>query len=253
MIAVGLLATAHVDRAAGQTPPAQGDFLVTLLGTGTPRPYTERLGPATLVQAGGQNLLFDSGRGATIRLTQAGVAVGDITAVFLTHFHSDHVSGLADVWLTGWLGGFGGRSTPFRVYGPPGTENLMAGLDSAHQADVRIRIADELLPPAGAEVDATDVREGVIYERDGVRVSVFDVDHGELIKPSVGYRVDFDGRSVVISGDTRFSTNLIEHSMNVNVLIHEVMKQGFAPAIVHLVHNGCEEEEENPAHVPPTR
>ena len=149
--------------------------------------------------------------------------LSDVSAVFLTHFHSDHVNGLADLWLTGWLAPFGGRTTPFQVYGPTGTQEMMTHLEAAHQADIRIRIADERLPPSGIAVSAHDVTGGVIYESGGVRVTVFDVDHGDAIKPAVGYRVDYQGRSVVISGDTRYSANLVEHATGSDVVIHEVM------------------------------
>jgi ribonuclease Z len=148
----------------------------------------------------------------------------DVNAVFLTHLHSDHVNGLSDLWLTGWLPApYGQRTTAFRVYGPTGTRDMMSHLEQAHQADIRIRMADEQLSPTGIAIDATDVTEGIAYEREGVRVTVFDVDHGALIKPALGYRVDFRGRSVVLSGDTRFSTNLLKHARGADVVIHEVM------------------------------
>jgi ribonuclease Z len=175
------------------------------------------------VEVGSQKLLFDVGRGATIRLTQLGVPLRDITAVFLTHLHSDHVNGLSDLWLTGWLPArFGGRTAAFRIFGPMGTVDMMSYLEKAHQADIRIRIADERLPRSGVAIDATDISEGVAFDRDGVRVTVFDVDHGEAIKPALGYRVDYRGRSVVMSGDTRFSTNFIKYAKGATVIIHEV-------------------------------
>jgi ribonuclease Z len=207
-----------------QTAPPGQAFRVTLLGTGTPNPNVERFGPSTLVEVGNQKLLFDVGRGATIRLTQLGVPLRDVTAVFVTHLHSDHVNGLSDLWLTGWLpAAFGRRTTPFRIFGPFGTREMMSYLEKAHQADIRIRMADENLPASGIAVDVTDVSEGVVYEREGVRVTVFDVDHGETIKPAFGYRVDYRGRSVVMSGDTRVSTNLIKYAKGVTVIVHEVM------------------------------
>ena len=199
-------------------------FEVTLLGTGTPRPDVERFGPATLVRAGDQRLLFDAGRGVTIRLTQAGVPLRDVNAVFLTHFHSDHVNGLTDLWLTGWLPAASGqRSSAFEVYGPTGTREMMTHLELAHAADIRIRVADERLSREGVAIDAHDVAEGMVYERSGVRVTAFDVDHGELIKPALGYRVDFGRRSVVLSGDTRYSTNLAKYAKGADVIVHEVI------------------------------
>jgi ribonuclease Z len=222
---IGIALAASATRAlSAQTVAGPQDFRVTLLGTGSPNLSVDRFGPSTLVVAGNQRLLFDVGRGATIRLAQAGVPLRDINAVFLTHLHSDHVNGLSDLWLTGWLPApYGQRTTAFRVYGPTGTRDMMSHLEQAHQADIRIRMADEQLSPAGIAIDATDVTEGIAYERDGVRVTVFDVDHGALIKPALGYRVDFRGRSVVLSGDTRFSTNLVKHARGADVVIHEVM------------------------------
>jgi ribonuclease Z len=100
---------------------------------------------------------------------------------------------------------------------------MMSHLEQAHREDIRIRMLDERLPASGIAVDATDVTEGIVYEHEGVKVTAFDVDHGDLIKPALGYRVDFGGRSVVLSGDTRFSTNLVTHAKGTDVIIHEVM------------------------------
>jgi ribonuclease Z len=196
---------------------------VTLLGTGSPIPSIERFGPSTLVEAGSETLLFDCGRGATLRLWQLQIPLRSVTAVFLTHLHSDHIVGIPDLWLTGWLPPpFGRRTEPLRVWGPTGTKEMLAHLEKAYQADIRIRIEDEKLPPQGVAVLAKDITEGVVYEHNGVKVTAFDVDHGLAIKPALGYRIDYGGRSVVISGDTRFSENLIRFSTGTDVLVHEV-------------------------------
>jgi ribonuclease Z len=200
------------------------DFKVTLLGTGVPIPSPDRFGPATLVEAGDQKLLFDAGRGAAIRLYQLGVPLGRINALLLTHYHSDHTSGIPDIWLTGWLQShFGTRSKPFRVIGPVGARNLMENLERAYALDIKIRIADEKLKPAGIGVEVDEfVDEGPVYEANGVKVIAFEVDHGEMIKPAFGYRIEYDGRAAVISGDTRFHPNVIAHSTGADLLIHEV-------------------------------
>ena len=200
----------------------QPDIRVTLLGTGTPIPIVDRFGPSTLVEAGGEKLVFDCGRGCPIRLWQKGVRPGEVK-LFLTHLHSDHVNGIVDLWLTGWLPTpWGKRTTPFMMFGPEGTKNMAAHLEEAFMPDIRIRMADEKLPRDGARIDATDIVPGVVYEQNGVKVTAFEVDHGDLIKPAYGYRVDYRGHAVVLSGDTRFSQNVIKFGTGADLLIHEV-------------------------------
>ena len=204
-------------------PVPVDEFRVTLLGTGSPAPVIRRFGPAVLVQAGGKNLLFDCGRGATQRLLQSGVRLGAVDALFLTHLHSDHVVGIPDLWLTGWLeAAYAQRKGPFRVHGPAGTQKLMDGLVAAYDWDIKARIADQNLDPANVRPEVTEFKEGIVYDNGGVKVTAFDVDHGDLLKPAFGFRVDYGGRSVTISGDTRFSENLIKHAEGTNLLIHQV-------------------------------
>ena len=217
-VIAGLLAVFAV---AGQ---AQTDFKVTLLGTASPAPRPDRFGPSTLVEAGDQKLLFDAGRGVPIRLRQIGVPIGRLDVVFITHYHSDHVSGIPDVWLTGWLAPpFGRRTSPFRVIGPIGAKALMENLERAYALDVKIRLEDEKLPPEGiaTAVDEFD-KDGIVYEKNGVKVIAFAVEHGAAIKPAVGYRVEYKGRSVTFSGDTRYDENLVKHASGTDLLIHEV-------------------------------
>src|SRR6266850_7547631 len=100
------------------TQSSQDLFRVTLLGTGAPPPSLERFGPSTLVEVGEQKFIFDTGRGAMQRLHQLGIPFGDITGMFLTHHHSDHVVGFPDLWLTGWIGRpWGKRNQPLHVWG----------------------------------------------------------------------------------------------------------------------------------------
>jgi ribonuclease Z len=209
----------------GAAAPAQGQMQVTLLGTASPQPNPNRFGPCTLVQANGLNLVFDAGRGCTIRLDQVGVPLGRVDATFLTHFHSDHVNGLPDLWMTSYIQTpYGDRRTPFRLYGPTGTVRLATSMRETFKDDIAIRMADEGIPEVRTRIEAHEFPEagGVVFEERGVRVTAFAVDHGRLIHPSVGYRVDYAGRSVVLSGDTRFSPNLIAHARGVDLLIHEV-------------------------------
>lgn len=225
MKTLALVAALLAGAAVPQFAAADSDFSVTLLGTGSPRPLPNRFSMSTLVEAGDQTLVFDAGRGATIRLYEHGVRLGAVDALFVTHFHSDHTVGIPDLWLSGWIGtSFGQRKEPFRVVGPTGTRTLMDHLAEAYSADISTREADEGLPPEGVAVQVEEFTgDGVVYEEDGVKVTAFAVNHGDLIKPAVGYRVDYDGRSVLISGDTRYDENLIRAAEGVDLLIHEVI------------------------------
>ncbi|WP_246563234.1 MBL fold metallo-hydrolase [Bradyrhizobium liaoningense] len=219
--------------AAEDKPPMFKDIVVTLLGTGAPLPSPARFGPATLVQAGGLNLLFDAGRGVTVRLFQLGMSSGNgIDAVFLTHYHSDHVTGLPDLWMTGYIfGPFGSRAKAMRLWGPSdgttapsGVAKIAKGLAEAFSDDVHIRQADEHIPAAATQIEVHDFHgDRVVFDEAGVKVTAFAVDHGDLIKPSVGYRIDYGARSVTISGDTKFDENLIRHATGTDLLIHEVL------------------------------
>lgn len=199
-------------------------FRVTLLGTGVPIPCPERFGPATLIQAGGQTILIDAGRGATIRLFELGIPIGRIDALLLTHFHSDHTIGIPDLWLTGWLSSyFAARRKPFHVIGPTGTSELMRHLEAAYSRDVEIRVEDEKLAREHAAITTEEfVQDGAVYEAAGLRVVAFTVDHGDAIKPAYGYRIEYDGRSAVISGDTRYNENVVKFGAGADLLIHEV-------------------------------
>jgi ribonuclease Z len=117
-------------------PASSQNLKVTLLGTGSPRPVMERFGPGILVEAGQEKLLFDCGRGATQRIYQLKVPFAEVTALFLTHLHSDHIVGIPDFYLTGWIFG---RRTPLRVWGPAGTTEMMSHLEQAYQFDIHIR------------------------------------------------------------------------------------------------------------------
>lgn len=202
---------------------AQDDFTVTLLGTGTPPPLMSRFGPSTLVEVGGRMFLFDAGRGATQRMWQLRKPFGKLDSLILTHLHSDHVVGVPDIWLTGWLRGpYGRRDEPLMVMGPEGTENLMSNLQEAYDWDVDTRVEDQGMSRMAAGIAATNIGAGVVYDQDGITITAFENNHGELIDPSLGYRIDYDGRSVVISGDTKRVDDLIELSQGVDLLLHSI-------------------------------
>jgi len=209
---------------SGPTCHAESDFKVTLLGTASPAPRVDRFGPSTLVEVGGQKLLFDAGRGVPIRLRQLRIPLGKINTLFITHYHSDHTSGIPDVWLTGWLPTpYGSRALAFHVVGPVGAKTLMSNLEKAYALDVKIRLEDEKTSPAGIATIVEEFdKDGVVYDKNGVKVIAFAVEHGAAIKPAVGYRIEYKNRSVTISGDTRYDENVIKYGTGTDLLIHEV-------------------------------
>ncbi len=228
-------------RSQHQDSAMSSDFRVTLLGTGVPIPSPERFGPSTLVEAGDQKFLIDAGRGATIRLYQLKVPIGRIDVQLLTHYHSDHTSCLPDVWLTGWLESyFGTRKSPYKVIGPTGAKRLMENLERAYADDIKIRVADEKLPLSGIATDVTEFdRDGLVYEKNGVKVIAFEVDHGDVIKPCYGYRIEYGGRVAVFSSDTRYNQNVIKYGKGADLLVHEVamarpelMKEAYVQRII---------------------
>jgi ribonuclease Z len=189
---------------------------VVLLGTlGGPNFNPQRLGISTLVVAGPERLLFDAGRSVTTGLARLPVNPADVTRIFLTHLHSDHVISLPELLLFPWPQG---RKTPLEVWGPIGTRSMMQKLREAFAFDIHVR---KLFPPDGVRVVATDIREGVVFESNGVKVTAFLVDHGD-VTPAFGYRIDFRGHSVAISGDTKPSENLVKFASGVDLIIHEV-------------------------------
>ena len=198
-------------------------LIVTLLGTGTPLPLLSRFGPGILVEAGDKKLLFDVGRGVTQRLFQKKIPLGKIDHVFLTHLHSDHVVGIPDLWLSGWLGApWARRKAPFRITGPKGTVNLMVNLEKAYEWDIKTRIADQGFNPAFIKPAPTDMTAGMVYDEHGIKVTAIKVNHGEKIDPAFGYRIDYNGRTVVLSGDTKYTENLVNNAKGADLIIHSV-------------------------------
>ena len=199
------------------------EIRVTLLGTGSgPRAFVDKAGISTLVEAGGERLLFDAGRGSMQRLAQAGFPMNAVTKLFLTHLHSDHVIGVPDLMLSPWAAA-PERKVPLEVWGPDGTRDMMRHLEEAFAFDIHMRRdVDESFSPDGIRIVAHDIQAGKVYEKNGVTVTAFLVSHG-LVKPSYGYRVDYAGRSVALSGDTSPNDNLVAVCKGVDVLIHEAI------------------------------
>ena len=199
--------------------PAHADVLVvTLLGTGAPAPQVERFGPAVLVEAGSDKLLFDAGRGVAQRIYQLRLSFAETNKLFITHLHYDHLVGLADLLMSGWVFQ---RDAPLEVWGSKGIEAHLRHLSGAYAADIESRLAHTKLSPDGIGYRAHTLEPGTVYASGNLKVTAFRVDHGAF-EPAWGYRVDYGQRSAVISGDTRYSSNLVGHARGVDLLIHEV-------------------------------
>lgn len=204
---------------------------VTLLGTGGPLPDPERAGPATLLRTGGANLLVDAGRGVLMRLSAAGLGAGQIDAVLLTHLHSDHITDLGDLVTTRWITSF--APNPLRIFGPVGTTDHLGNLLDALAADIEFRMAhhDDLtwVPPVEVIEVATE-GESVcdvlrIGEGDGATVVRAAATDHRPVHPSLGYRVERQGRAVVLAGDTVPCAGLDALASGAEVLVHTVIRK----------------------------
>ena len=193
-------------------------MVVTLLGTGTPRPEVERGSSAVLVEVGTEKLLFDAGRDVARRIYQLGLDYNTIDKIFITHLHYDHIIGLPDLMLSGWVFQ---RSKPIQIWGPAGSKNHVEHIQKAYRADVDLRKSHSNLPQKGIHIDVREITEGLVYAGKNLTVKAIQVDHG-IVKPAFGYRVDYQGRSLVISGDTQYSEQIVKHAKNTDLLIHEI-------------------------------
>ena len=195
---------------------------ITLLGTGSPIPDPLRAGPATLISGGGEHYLVDTGRGVTMRLAAAGLPPPQLTGVLLTHLHSDHITDLNDVITTNWVMTF--EPTPLRIVGPPGTRDVVGYILDSLRHDIGYRMAhhgDLNEPPS---VDVTEVTAGVLELGGTVRVTAGPTDH-RPVEPSVGYRFDHDGASVVAAGDTVPCEGLDQLCAGAQALVHTVIRK----------------------------
>ena len=209
---------------------AEDGLYAALCGTGSPLPDIHRAGPSIAVSAGKHFFIVDAGQGSTRNALLMRLPVAKTDAILLTHFHSDHIADLGELMLQRWVAGF--NKTPVDVIGPAGVEQVVEGVNMAYGLDAGYRTAHhgpETAPPTGAGGIARPVKlsaepdaSAVVFDTDGVKITAFKVDH-RPVAPAVGYRVDYRGRSLVISGDTVYSGSLLEHAMGADVLLHDAL------------------------------
>lgn len=222
-----------VDKAA-----LLGDGLhAYVCGSGSPMPDADRAGPCIGVLAGGQSFVFDTGSGSIRKLMRMGFPMEKVQAVFLTHLHSDHIDGLGELMLQAWIAG--SRGQPLPIYGPAGTDQVIAGFKQAYTIDEGFRVrhhGEKIANPAGyggaasiiALPDGTDSQ--VVYEKDGVRITVIRVNHAP-VSPAFGYRIDYKGRSIALSGDTVYSPSFVTASKGADVMFHDAMNKDMVAAM----------------------
>lgn len=197
---------------------------VTLLGTGSPIPDANRAGPSTLVRAGGQVFLVDCGRGALQRAAAVGVGAAGLSALLLTHLHSDHIAELGDVIITGWISSFAPEPVPLPIIGPPGTAETVEATLKAFGHDIGYRIAHHADLNAPPPVEVHESTEGSVWDRDGVTIRVAPTDH-RPVAPTIGFRIEFDGASVVLAGDTVPCGGLDGLAAGADALVHTVIRK----------------------------
>lgn len=200
-------------------------IVVTLLGTGSPIPDPNRAGPATLIQAGGEHHLVDAGRGVLMRLAGAGVAVGQLTTLFVTHLHSDHITDLVDVITSRWVMTF--EPSPLRIVGPPGTRAVVDHLLGALGPDISYRMhhhEDLPAPPALEVLEVDGTEPGPLSLGGAVTVSVAATDH-RPVEPSIGFRFEHDGVAVVCAGDTVPCDGLDRLCAGADAVVHTVIRK----------------------------
>jgi ribonuclease Z len=229
---VGFSLTLLAQPAGDVSMLTDGKLHVIVCGSGSPLPDPERAGTCTAVIAGQQVILIDAGPGSWRKATIAKVPGQALSAVLLTHFHSDHIGDLGEAMTMSWVNG---RSVTLDVYGPPGVERIVRGFGEAYELDGQYRVlhhGDAALPAEAHRMTAHDIEvpgaeeRKLVFQKNGVSVYAFLVDH-RPIEPAYGYRIEYRGRSVVISGDTSYSANLVRQAAGADLLLHDAMLKNF--------------------------
>lgn len=211
-----------------------GNLHVILCGTGSPLADPQRASSATAIVAGNEFVLIDVGPGSWRKADLAQLPLADLSAIVLTHFHSDHIGDLGEAITMSWAAG---RSRPLPVFGPPGVEKVVQGFLSAYTQDAGYRTAhhsEELMPAAASQAIPKTVQPGaVVLDRNGLRITAFAVQH-EPVKPAYGYRIEYRGRIVVITGDTARSAEVEKQSASADLLLHDALSRDMVLAAANM-------------------
>ena len=234
VLAAGFAAFAVPQTSVGQRVDAHilddGQLHVILCGTGSPLADPARASACTAVVGGGQFVLVDIGPSSWRKLDLTGLPLDRLTAILLTHFHSDHIGDLGEATTMSWAAG---RPKALDVYGPEGVATVVEGFAKAYSLDVGYRAThhgETNMPRSTAGAVAHTVTlpspDGIatVFDRNGFKVQAFGVNH-DPIKPAYGYRIEYGGRAVVISGDTVKSENLARYAAGADILIHEALSK----------------------------
>lgn len=197
---------------------------ITLLGTGSPIPDPTRAGPSTLVRADGQVFLIDCGRGVLQRAAAIGMGANGLSALLLTHLHSDHIADLGDVLITRWVTTFASDPVPLPIIGPPGTAGVVEATLKAFGPDIGYRIAHHEDLTAPPPVKVHEYTTGSVWDRDGVSIRVAPTDHRPVV-PTIAFRIEAAGTSVVLAGDTVPCESLDELAGGADALVHTVIRK----------------------------
>lgn len=211
---------------------------VYVCGSGSPLPDPARAGPCLGVLAGDRAFLFDVGGGSIRRLTRMGFPTGRTEKLYLSHLHSDHFDGLGELMVGAWVGG--SRSTPLPVAGPPGVAEITDGFNAAYRIDSTYRMAHHgpaVANPAGyglapevIDLPAGPGARAVLLDEGDLQITAFLVNHSP-VEPAYGFRIDYKGRSAVISGDTVYSDNLVSVAEGADILFHEALNPEMVAAM----------------------
>jgi ribonuclease Z len=216
-ITLGFFATVCVTAPA--LAQQSGAIQVHLIGTGGPELTPTRQGMSTLIEANGQTLIFDVGRGALQNIYLSRIDPRSVTKIFLTHLHSDHVEGLPGIWITPWF--MFARKPALEIWGPQGTQQMVDGMRMMYGHDVEHR-ANPVFKREYLDIKVHEIAPGVAYDDSGIKVTAFQVEHADG-NPAFGYRIDTAGRSVLLTGDTTYSENVVKYGMNADLLVSNVV------------------------------